>query len=703
MSYALAGLLLDYWHWLFLVAMLAMAVPLVALKRRRLELASWIFVSGLWLAASLRVIVTGGENSVVIAGQNLVVIMAGVLLGFRRGFAIVIASIAVWVGLLIADNAGFTPPPLTPPNLTVRAVFASFNLLAAGLIFYVARRSVDQALMLARRSEEKLAAYLERATDLILTLDTKARVTSVNAAAAQRLGFTPEQIIGRSALDFVIPEDRARVAAALQLILAGQPVPPLEARLLDHNGRSLWFEFRGQTEIDDGRILGSFQIARDITTRKVAEQDLARREQHYRALFEQTHDAVFILTLDFVIVSANQQAADLMGRQLDEMIGSDARINVAPDQLPQAQDRLAQALRGEHIPIYERTFIRKDGTRFPVEISLSLVRDESGQPLHIQSVVRDITDRKRIEQDLARREQLYRALFEQTHDAVSVLSLDFKIISVNQQTADQLGYTVSELIGTDARTTISPDQVPHAEETLAKILRGEFVPPYERIALRKDGTRLPVEISLSLVRDESGAPLHIQSVARDISLRKQLEKELKTSLAEMETLARTDPLTGLLNRRAILQFAEAEFNRAARSGEPVSVVLIDMDDLKAINDRHGHQTGDHALIYIAGALHRARRNYDWVGRWGGDEFIVVLPNADAENALKVAERLCQQINSIELPTPDGGPQHVQVSIGVATRPKTNGISTLTSLIRAADEALYNAKGAGNIVVASRDE
>jgi len=159
----------------------------------------------------------------------------------------------------------------------------------------------------------------------------------------------------------------------------------------------------------------------------------------------------------------------------------------------------------------------------------------------------------------------------------------------------------------------------------------------------------------------------------------------------LETLASTDPLTGLFNRRAFHARLDAELARAARGGRPLALLLVDLDDFRAINNTHGHQAGDRALAAIAAALRGSLRAGDSAGRLGGDEFAALLPEADLAEALAVAERAHAAIAGIALPAGDAT-IHATTSLGVAVVPRR--ACARHALVAAADQAAYAAKGAG---------
>jgi diguanylate cyclase (GGDEF)-like protein len=164
---------------------------------------------------------------------------------------------------------------------------------------------------------------------------------------------------------------------------------------------------------------------------------------------------------------------------------------------------------------------------------------------------------------------------------------------------------------------------------------------------------------------------------------------LHTRVAEQ---AVTDPLTGLWNRRHMAETLEREVNRARRFGHPISLIILDVDDFKQINDREGHLQGDLVLEHVAGAVREGTRAIDVAARYGGDELAVILVETDREGALIVGERLADRMRGSEVPLREGGSMGVTISLGVATIP--DSADGLESLVDAADRALLRAKRAG---------
>ena len=171
---------------------------------------------------------------------------------------------------------------------------------------------------------------------------------------------------------------------------------------------------------------------------------------------------------------------------------------------------------------------------------------------------------------------------------------------------------------------------------------------------------------------------------------------------EVRVMSRTDPLTGLFNRRSILTQLRREQDRSVQQGLPMAVVMLDLDHFKQINDTWGHEAGDYVLIAAADVLQKAVRQNDRVGRYGGEEFLLVLPGADAEGARRLAERCRQQLDTLEVLLSDGRRVRVSASMGLYCNEKDRA-ANVDAMLRRADKALYAAKQAGRNRVVVADE
>lgn len=208
----------------------------------------------------------------------------------------------------------------------------------------------------------------------------------------------------------------------------------------------------------------------------------------------------------------------------------------------------------------------------------------------------------------------------------------------------------------------------------------------EMKARHKNGSLLDVELSVSALQHKGG--WQAVAVGRDISQRKRLEVKLRL-------LSVTDALTNVYNRRYFVQKLEEEIERAKRSGSKFSVIMLDIDRFKSINDRFGHNTGDCVLKSMAEMIKKRIRRIDCLARWGGEEFVLLLPDTPVEKAVILAEELWQNLSQMNIP----GVGRATASFGVA------GFSlrdTVDTLLQRADDVMYEAKAAGRICVRYRE-
>ena len=195
-----------------------------------------------------------------------------------------------------------------------------------------------------------------------------------------------------------------------------------------------------------------------------------------------------------------------------------------------------------------------------------------------------------------------------------------------------------------------------------------------------------------LFRDRDGAALRAIGTHTDISERRAMEETLRRQAEDLELLATTDALTGLWNRRCFLDKAEGELQRSVRYGRPLSAVMIDIDFFKRVNDTHGHAAGDIVLRRFTGIIGAKLRKTDVLGRLGGEEFAVLLPESDAAGASTVAEILRRDAEATPIDLAVGTTVRITASFGVAAA--TGQDDTVADLLRRADEALYRAKETG---------
>jgi diguanylate cyclase (GGDEF)-like protein/PAS domain S-box-containing protein len=290
-------------------------------------------------------------------------------------------------------------------------------------------------------------------------------------------------------------------------------------------------------------------------------------------------------------------------------------------------------------------------------------------------------------------ESIYRSLVEHSVDTIFRMTPACEILYVSPAVRRQLGYEPEELVGKIVFDLIYEPDRPNAHAAAAKSAEeGVDNSPGTQRWVHKEGHLIWIEVNGRMVRDEQGRPHEIIIVTRDITDRKAQQKQL-------ELLATTDALTGLRNRRGFDEILDREWRRTLRTGSPTSLLLLDLDHFKLLNDAYGHAVGDDCLRAVAQAFRRTvRREIDQVFRYGGEELAAILPHTNLDGAIKVAECVCGAIAALRIPHRENGPGGgiMTASLGVATAMARDGGTTQmpAALLQAADTALYKAKQLG---------
>jgi diguanylate cyclase (GGDEF)-like protein/PAS domain S-box-containing protein len=312
----------------------------------------------------------------------------------------------------------------------------------------------------------------------------------------------------------------------------------------------------------------------------------------------------------------------------------------------------------------------------------------------IEGALADITELHEAQTSLSRSEKRSRLLAENAWEVIWTMAMDTKITYVSPAVEQVRGITPDEAKNQSLEEIHPPESAARVADYYQRVFAAVEVgaaPPSFRGELeyyRKDGSIMTGELQVIPHRDATGQVIELIGVTRDISERKAFE-------AELRNFAVTDGLTGVWNRRQGTELLAADL-AARRPGQALSLLMLDIDHFKAINDTFGHQAGDHVLIEIASRLRRSLRGNDMVARWGGEEFIVLVRDC----ALPDAGRLAENIRAAIAEVPFGPMGRITVSIGAA---EARDNEDLQSWLSRADQALYRAKRAGrNEVVADTE-
>ena len=435
--------------------------------------------------------------------------------------------------------------------------------------------------------------------------------------------------------------------------------------------------------------------AQNRRAHRLAEEELVNAREHaeeseekFKAITNQATEGIALSDLEGNYVFVNPSFGQMMGYSEEELLKMTVFDVKAKTQLHGSFYESKTTKEGLPIEVKLR---RKDGTEFFTEIIGRVIK--VGDKDYVLGTVRDITERKRAEDRLR---QLSSAV---EHSPISIVIMDItgNIEYVNLKFTEVTGFTLDEVRGKTPQDTFgsSNTQPETRAEHWQTILSGnEWRGEMENC--KKNGESYWAAVSISPITDSNGIITHFVSINEDITVRKENEEKIQRLNAGLEQLAMTDYLTNLYNRRYFMQRGAEEFKRARRNNQPLALLMMDIDHFKNVNDTYGHDAGDMALQQVAATLKSSLREIDILGRIGGEEFAVLLPNISLHEAAVLAERVRKAVagTSVEIP---GGSLTITISIGVAVL--TNETSGIDNILKNADVAMYQAKSCGgNCVV-----
>ena len=443
---------------------------------------------------------------------------------------------------------------------------------------------------------------------------------------------------------------------------------------------------------------------------------LRQQKSFLEATVSSMGDGVIVADADGRVTLMNPVAARLTGWNRDDAAGKpiDAIFRVVDAGTREAvPNPIAVAIAERRVVALSAgtILIAKDGTEWPLDDSSSPILDGDGRATGAVLVFKEISESKRDELALAearnRQDQLhadvraseerFRRVVEELAEGVCVVdAATGRFVEANAALLNLLGYSMAEFLALhqlDLAVGETPEVYARLVEDLYRVLaRDGRCDAGRRLLRRKDGSTVPVEIRISVAR-VAGAELHAV-IVHDLTA--QIENEnrmfeyhsqLEQANAKLKSMAITDGLTGLKNRRAFNERLTEEFQRAVRYERPLSILLMDVDHFKLFNDTFGHPAGDEVLRAVAESLRAMARTTDFVARYGGEEFVVLLPDTDIDGAMVLAERFRRAIAARPWDK-----RSITVSIGVATL--SEDASGAAELLNQADEALYHSKRAG---------
>ncbi|WP_148415469.1 bifunctional diguanylate cyclase/phosphodiesterase [Noviherbaspirillum massiliense] len=546
------------------------------------------------------------------------------------------------------------------------------------------RKRTEEAL---RASEEKYRTILETMEEGYYEVDLKGRSLFFNSSTYKALGLTAEEFKGLSNLNYQTPEMAATVYKAFsEVYRTGQPLLNQDWEYRHKNGSIVRVEGSAHLIKDaNGTPVGFRGLMRDVTARRKTEDALRASEERYRTIIESIGDAYYEVDLKGNLVFYNDAFVRMLGYAHSEMAGVNNRDYMTPEvavTVYQAFNEVYLTGNSKHSQDWEH--IRKDGSKIQVEGSIHLVRNSSGNPVGFRGILRDVTERRKMEQALRESEARFRALTNLSSDWYWEQDTEFRFTRLegrHAKAAEIQGYFLGKPIwecgfevqaegGWDAHREFLAAQRPYRDIIMCRVLT--------------DGSPFYISASGEAVFDGEGRFTGYRGVSREITDQKVAEERI-------QYLATHDGLTGLPNRAMFSHLLNAAISSSSRYERSFAVLFIDLDRFKFINDTLGHEAGDELLKEVTARFQKTLRASDTIARLGGDEFVVLIQETDhKDQAATVARKiLAAAIQPVTLISQEC---RVTASIGIAMFPQ-DGEDEQT-LMKNADIAMYFAKEEG---------
>jgi len=504
---------------------------------------------------------------------------------------------------------------------------------------------------------------------------THHKITHVNQAMANQFGGTIENFIGLTPADFYkhdLPDGRK---IWKEFFDRGRLHIETQERKFDGTPIYIEGDYICLYE-DDGRISGSFGIQRDITYRKNTEDAYRQKSEEMERFFTVALDLLSIADIDGHFIRVNRAWERTLGYSIDELESKNFLDFVHPDDIASTKQSLAAL--SDQIPVLNFTnrYLTRDGDYRFIEWRSY----PSGK--YIYSAARDVTDRINYEFEL---NKLAERLTLATGSA-GIGIWDW-IIADNELIWDHQMYKLYGIeedktanVYDSWRRTIYPEDREYIQSLFVEAVKKLSVFSANFRVISPDGNIHYLEGHALVIRDKNGKAVRITGVTRDISKSKKMEERLLT-------LSTTDSLTTAFNRRYLLHVIDSEISRAARYNAVFSLIMLDIDHFKNVNDTYGHDAGDEVLIVIVQTMQTKIRKNDVLARWGGEEFIILLSGTGLDNAKIFAEKLLSEVRSLVFEKSG----KITASFGV-TEHRLN--ETADSVLKRVDELVYIAKSEG---------
>ncbi|THE10935.1 PAS domain S-box protein [Bacillus timonensis] len=499
---------------------------------------------------------------------------------------------------------------------------------------------------------------------------------------------TDQSLFGKQMEEF-LPKERALFLKPLYEKAAhSKRIVTFEEEITLSNGQVIINE-TVLTPIDDGEHQYIVAIVRDVTEKTLRLQELQQSKRKLEenklmldSLITNNDDAVLMLDTAGIFHEINQAAEKIIGYQPSELIGTHFSKLMTQKEYEKIQMIEQQVTQGETFR-YETKIYHKNGNEIYVDVKNIPITIE-GTLTGLYGIVKDITSNKRAEQARRESEETFRIIAENSVDIIKVINPEGKITYISPSVEDILGYPVKKRVNESLFDTVHPDDFEKIRDIFKNLIETKEHVDIEVRRKHLDGHFVWLHSDLIPVLDSEGELEKIVVISGDIS-------EYKRKVKKLEKMAFYDYLTGLPNRRILLERLNQSMYTTDRTGKLTALLVLDCDNFKQVNDSFGHDIGDEVIKEFSKRVRRTIRDTDTLSRVGGDEFTVVIPEImDKQQVFDISNRILEAVHApMEI---KDHVLHLTTSIGISFYPFHG--KEMAELLKKADENLYTSKSLG---------
>ena len=509
--------------------------------------------------------------------------------------------------------------------------------------------------------------------DSLILLDREGKIDTVNEALLNLSGYLRDELTGKS-VEIFFPEKDFKdtlLAKAHRKVIISNYEPNFQTK----TGENVPVLFSSSHIINQGIIAGIVCIIKDITERKKAEEALKKSEAYNRSIIEVIPDIIFRISKQGVYLDVIASSEEMLFLPKNKLLGKNLRDTLPEKTVVRTLSYINKAIKSESLQVFEYELEVPAGNLWFEARLLPFGKEE------VFILIRNITEKKKMEESLRNSQQEFASLFQSNPEATIYLDKKGNIKNINSRFTELFGYTLEEIKGikVDSGLIQPPDKMKESTELTQKAFKGDYI-SIETIRKKKDGTLFPVYLSASPLYIE-GKYQGVIGIYQDISERKKTEEKI-------EKLARIDSLTGCYNRGYGLELLDRQIKLSQRNKSPLLIAFLDIDNFKAINDTFGHNEGDQVLKEVVELFKSSLREVDIICRMGGDEFLLAFPDSSVQEVPLIRDRLQKKLTQLNKDI--NRDYTISLSMGFSEylpeKPKT-----MDELIVIADQEMYEEK------------